>query len=181
MASRWLRELIALRERWRLEGPTSRLLTHFFLVNSCGEELNESLERVGVGIRELSAGRDGASSEVQYGSPTGVDAMHSDVGVFLVPGIVAGWFSDGFGRGGGVEDVVHNLEGDPEAVADFANKGFGAGGRGAEQKAHLESRGDEVRGLMLVDGGKVSGGDRARFAKGIEDLATDEVAAVCGG
>lgn len=132
---------------------------------------------VGLGCFECLEGEVGVA--LGFGAAF-VEAPEGDGGEFVVFGVAAGGFSEDGGDLGGVEDVVEDLEGETEVVAELSEGvDFGGAGSGADG-TDAAGAGDEAGGFFGVNveealfvGGEGFGGE-------VFDLSANDPGAATG-
>lgn len=141
--------------------------------------LHEGGEEVG-GVGQVLEGLCGHAGVLSCGRAAGFDAMEADVCVFGLAGIIADGFAHGLGIGGGIEDVVDDLKRHTEMPAKCLNCGEGGRWEVAAMQSHYTGGLQQVGGFVQVDKVEPVRTDHGVFGEGVDDLAADEVAAVCG-
>lgn len=131
-------------------------------------------------LAEGFEGAEGLCGEAFGFLPRLFEAEDGGVGGLVDGGVLAGGFTELLGGLGDVEDVVDDLEGEAEVVAEIGEglKFVRGGVGGHASEAHRA--GEECGSLRFVDADEVALGELLAFAFEVEDLASDEPATVAG-
>src|SRR5947208_969539 len=81
----------------------------------------------------------------------GLEAVDGRVGRLLLPLVAAGGLAELLEAPFDVEDIIHDLEGEPEIAPRLADRGHGRRVATGEAGAHAERGADEGGGLVAVD------------------------------
>src|SRR6184192_2663171 len=84
-------------------------------------------------------------------APRGLEPVDRGIGRLLLPLVAARGLAELLEAPFDVEDIIHDLEGEPELAARLAGHRHGLRVAAREERAHAERGADEGRSLVAVD------------------------------
>lgn len=112
---------------------------------------------------------------------TAVQAPEADGGEFLILCVAPGGFAEDLGVCGGVEDVVDDLKGEAQVMAELAEGVDFAGAGTGTDAADFAGAGDEACGFLAVDVDEACGIGGKGFCGEVFNLSADNALAAAGG